>query len=449
MKKLLLLLSTVSVATAAATLTAHAQGTAFAYQGRLENNGTPANGNYDLMFTLYTTNAGGVAIAGPVIDSGTVVSNGLFTTTIDFGSGAFAGNNYWLDISVSPAGSNTFSELTPRQPILPTPYAMMATTASNLLGELPASQVSGTIPMTQLSSAILTNTETGVTLSGIFSGNGAGLTALNPANLSAGTAAINISGNAATATTAISAGSATTATTATTANNFSGSLSGDVTGTQSATVVSTVGGVSAANVASGANAANAAASANTSGAIVQRDASGNFSAGTITANLSGTATTALNFTGNVTDSQLPGNVPFLNGTNAFSGTNTFAGVTRATNVNNTFVGTFTGNGSSLTALNPASLSAGTAAINISGNAATATTANTAASATTAATATSATTAVTAGTAGVASNLVSGAIISGVTVTNSTFAGNGSSLTALNPANLSSGTAAINISGNAA
>ena len=67
---------------------------------------------------------------------------------------------------------------------------------------------------------------------------------------------------------------------------FTGSLAGDVTGSQSATTVAQVGGVSAANVAAGTNAANAAASANTASAIVKRDASGNFIAGT--ANLSGT-----------------------------------------------------------------------------------------------------------------------------------------------------------------
>jgi len=67
------------------------------------------------------------------------------------------------------------------------------------------------------------------------------------------------------------------------ATTFSGSLTGDVTGTQAATVVSTVGGVTAANVASGANAANAATNLNTASTIVKRDASGNFSAGTITA----------------------------------------------------------------------------------------------------------------------------------------------------------------------
>lgn len=89
---------------------------------------------------------------------------------------------------------------------------------------------------------------------------------------------------------------------ATSATSFTGSLSGDVTGTQVATVVGNVGGVTAANVASGVSAANAATSANTPNTIVKRDGSGNFSAGTITAALNGnasTATTAGNVTGTV------------------------------------------------------------------------------------------------------------------------------------------------------
>jgi len=69
------------------------------------------------------------------------------------------------------------------------------------------------------------------------------------------------------------------------ANNFSGPLAGDVTGTQSATVVSSVGGQSAANVASGTNAANAATSLNTPNTIVKRDAAGNISAPQISGNL--------------------------------------------------------------------------------------------------------------------------------------------------------------------
>src|SRR5438477_474426 len=104
-------------------------------------------------------------------------------------------------------------------------------------------------------------------------------------NFSAGTITAALNGNATTAT---------TATTATNATNFTGSLSGDVTGTQGATVVSFVGGQTAANVAAATVLANAATSANTANAIVRRDASGNFSAGTITASLTG------NVTGNVT-----------------------------------------------------------------------------------------------------------------------------------------------------
>jgi sulfatase modifying factor 1 len=77
------------------------------------------------------------------------------------------------------------------------------------------------------------------------------------------------------------------ATTAGSATNFTGQLAGDVVGTQSATVVSTVGGVSAANVASGVNLANAATTANTANTIVKRDGSGNFVAGTITGTFNG------------------------------------------------------------------------------------------------------------------------------------------------------------------
>jgi hypothetical protein len=63
--------------------------------------------------------------------------------------------------------------------------------------------------------------------------------------------------------------------------SFSGSLSGDVTGTQGATVVSAVGGSTAANVNAATVLANASTNLNTASTIVKRDASGNFSAGAI------------------------------------------------------------------------------------------------------------------------------------------------------------------------
>ncbi len=81
--------------------------------------------------------------------------------------------------------------------------------------------------------------------------------------------------------------------------NFSGSLVGDVTGTQGATIVSLVGAQPAATVAAGAVLANAATNANDPSTIVKRDGSGDFTAGTITAALSGNATTATSFTGSL------------------------------------------------------------------------------------------------------------------------------------------------------
>src|SRR5215468_6763202 len=76
---------------------ASAQGTAFTYQGRLNTGGSPANGSYDIAFSLCATNEGGVALAGPVTNSAVGVTNGLFTTTVDFGN-VFTGTSNWLAI---------------------------------------------------------------------------------------------------------------------------------------------------------------------------------------------------------------------------------------------------------------------------------------------------------------------------------------------------------------
>jgi Chaperone of endosialidase len=109
-----------------------AQATAFTYQGQLQNNGAPANGTYDLQFVLFTTNQFG-SPATPVLTNAAVsVNNGLFTTTLDFGAGVFTGTNYWLDISVRTNGNGTFAELSPRQPVTPTPYAVFANNVNGL-----------------------------------------------------------------------------------------------------------------------------------------------------------------------------------------------------------------------------------------------------------------------------------------------------------------------------
>ncbi len=107
--------------------TSLAQGTAFTYQGRLTDNGGPANGNYDLR--VYLRDA--VTAGNPVGPTNTIapvaVSNGLFTVTLDFGAGIFTGPSRWLEIGVRSNGSvAAYSPLSPRQPVTPTPYAQYA-----------------------------------------------------------------------------------------------------------------------------------------------------------------------------------------------------------------------------------------------------------------------------------------------------------------------------------
>ena len=112
---------------AGSSFVVRAQSTAFTYQGRLTDNGSPANGSYDLTATLFGLASGGSPVAGPVTNSAVTVSNGLFTTAIDFGADVFTlsgSNARLLEIAVRPAGAGTFTTLSPRQPITPVPYAL-------------------------------------------------------------------------------------------------------------------------------------------------------------------------------------------------------------------------------------------------------------------------------------------------------------------------------------
>jgi hypothetical protein len=101
-------------------------GTSFTYQGRLEDGGSAANGSYDFEFRLFAAAAGGTQVGGPVERPGIVVAAGLFTVELDFGDGAFSGDALWLEVAVRPAGSGTFTTLSPRQRASAAPYALHA-----------------------------------------------------------------------------------------------------------------------------------------------------------------------------------------------------------------------------------------------------------------------------------------------------------------------------------
>ena len=153
---------------------AHAQGTAFTYNGRLNVSGAPAGGSYDLRFALCDAVTNGNVIAA-LTNTATGVSNGLFAVTLDFG-GVFTGTNYWLELAARTNGGGAFSTLSPRQPITPTPYAIYSANAgsavtANSANSVSAANITGTVSLTQLPGVVITN-------GGTFTGNGSGLTNL-------------------------------------------------------------------------------------------------------------------------------------------------------------------------------------------------------------------------------------------------------------------------------
>ncbi len=242
------------------------------------------------------------------------------------------------------------------------------------------------------------------------SGNGVALTAINASNISSGTIA-----NA--------------RTTASDANGASTIVSRDANGSFGANIVTatfsgngaSISAINASNISSGtiANARTTAASANGASTIVQRDSGGNFSANTVTAAVIGDLSGGSN----------------INASNIASGTIANARTTASSsNGASTIVlrgasgefaagaitGTsFSGNGSALTAINATAITTGTL-----DNART-----------TAASANGASTIV----ARDANGSFSGNVITGTTGTFTNISGNGTSLTAINASNVTSGT----------
>jgi hypothetical protein len=153
-----------------------AQGTAFTYQGRLNDGSAPANGSYDLTFSLFNTNTTGTPLAGPVTNAAVSISNGLFTVMIDFGSSVWNGRTNWLEVGVRTNGASGFTTLAPRQQVTPTPYAI---TAANVSGVIPSANLSGTYG----NQVVFTNANNN------FSGIGSNLTLLNASQLASGTVA--------------------------------------------------------------------------------------------------------------------------------------------------------------------------------------------------------------------------------------------------------------------
>src|SRR5258706_12661643 len=80
--------------------TAVAQATAFMYEGRLSDGGSPANGTYDLTFSLFHTPSNGAAAAGPIAGNPPPATNGVFPEPLDFRPRGLTGPSYLLPRAV-------------------------------------------------------------------------------------------------------------------------------------------------------------------------------------------------------------------------------------------------------------------------------------------------------------------------------------------------------------
>jgi hypothetical protein len=151
-----------------------AQGTAFSYQGKLTDGGSPATGTYDFQVTVYDAVSGGNGVGSVLTMEDVAVTGGLFTLYPDFGGGVFTGPARWLEVAVR-AGNSTggFTTLTPRQPVLTTPYAQRALVAAGVPNaSISSAQLAaGAVGTTQIANGSITAEKLA---SGVGGGGGSG-----------------------------------------------------------------------------------------------------------------------------------------------------------------------------------------------------------------------------------------------------------------------------------
>ncbi|MCA9294280.1 MAG: hypothetical protein KDA20_10745, partial [Phycisphaerales bacterium] len=86
--------------------------TTFTYQGRLRSGGLPANGTYNVSFSLWTASSGGTQV-GPTINRPNLpVTNGVFSQQLDFGNPIITTGRLYLEIVVDAQTLSPRQELT-------------------------------------------------------------------------------------------------------------------------------------------------------------------------------------------------------------------------------------------------------------------------------------------------------------------------------------------------
>jgi len=123
------------------------------YQGQLTDpdTGNPYDGTYDMQFLFYDAATGGSQVGSTITENDVAVTNGLFNVKLDVNQADFNGQGLWLEVMVEG------ETLSPRQEILPVPYA---------LSLKPGAGISGTVdgqPILHVS-----NDGSGITAAGLW-----------------------------------------------------------------------------------------------------------------------------------------------------------------------------------------------------------------------------------------------------------------------------------------
>jgi len=145
----------------------------FTYQGRLSENGAPANGRYDFDIRIYDVQTGGATYwtcIDPVQSMLDVpVTSGLFTFYLMCGTSnrtTFTGGRRWVEVRVRKAGATVYTIL-PRQPVTAAPYAWSL---------YPNAQIAGAAISGSYSGATLniSNTSTAATYAALYAKSASG-----------------------------------------------------------------------------------------------------------------------------------------------------------------------------------------------------------------------------------------------------------------------------------